>query len=68
MSFLEELRTILGPRGLISSPEGLRTYECDGLTNFRAVPLAVALPTSAEQVQAVLRVCKEMNKECQVGG
>src|SRR6266404_2039407 len=57
MSFLEELRTILGPRGLISTPEGLRTYECDGLTNFRAVPLAVALPTSTEQVQGVLRIC-----------
>src|SRR5258708_16917173 len=57
MSFLEELRTILGPRGLISTPEGLRTYECDGLTNFRALPLAVALPTSTEQVQGVLRIC-----------
>src|SRR6202163_3870559 len=57
MSFLDELRDILGPRGLISSPEEARTYECDGLTNFRVMPLAVVLPTSTEQVQAVVRIC-----------
>jgi len=54
---LEELRGILGPHGLISSPEEIKTYECDGLTNFRVVPTAVVLPDSAEQVQAVVRVC-----------
>ena len=54
---LEELRGILGPHGLISSSEELRTYECDGLTNFRVIPTAVVLPDSTEQVQAVLRVC-----------
>jgi glycolate oxidase len=54
---LEELRGILGPSGLISSPEELQTYECDGLTNFRLAPQAVALPDTAEQVQAVVRVC-----------
>src|ERR1700681_2071069 len=57
MSFLDELRDILGPRGLITSPEEARTYECDGLTNFRVMPLAVVLPTSAEEVQAVVRIC-----------
>ena len=54
---LEELRGILGPYGLISSSEELRTYECDGLTNFRVVPSAVVLPDSTEQVQAVVRLC-----------
>jgi glycolate oxidase len=54
---LEELRTIVGGRGLISSPEELHTYECDGLTNFRVMPRAVLLPNSAEQVQAIVRVC-----------
>ena len=57
MSFLDELRAILGPQGLVSSPGELRTYDCDALTNFRTTPLAVALPTSTEQVQAVLRIC-----------
>src|SRR6266567_3459664 len=54
---LQELRSIVGERGLISSPEGLHTYECDGLTNFRVMPRAVLLPTSTEQVQAIVRLC-----------
>src|SRR5712691_9527465 len=54
---LQELRSIVGERGLITSPEELNTYECDGLTNFRVLPRAVLLPTSTEQVQAILRVC-----------
>jgi len=54
---LDELRGIVGPSGLITAPEELHTYECDGLTNFRALPSAVVLPTSAEQVQALVRVC-----------
>src|SRR6266581_221523 len=54
---LAELRSIVGERGLISSPEGLHTYECDGLTNFRVMPRAVLLPTSTEQVQAIVRLC-----------
>src|SRR6185312_4765331 len=57
MSFLDELRSVLGPDGLISTSEEVRTYECDGLTNFRVKPVAVVLPTSTEQVQAVLRIC-----------
>ena len=57
LATLEELRQILGPHGLISSSEELRTYECDGLTNFRVIPSAVVLPDSTEQVQAVVRVC-----------
>jgi len=55
--FLDELRAIVDGRGLISSPEELHTYECDGLTNFRVMPRAVLLPTSAGQVQAIVQVC-----------
>jgi len=52
-----ELRAILGPQGLVSSPDELRTYESDALTNFRVMPQAVCLPTSTAQVQAILRIC-----------
>src|ERR1700719_641394 len=55
--FLDELRTVVGASGLISSPEELHTYECDGLTNFRVMPLAVLLPSDTQQVQAIVRVC-----------
>jgi glycolate dehydrogenase FAD-linked subunit len=54
---LDELRAVAGSRGLISSPEELHTYECDGLTNFRVMPRAVLLPNSTEQVQAIVRIC-----------
>jgi glycolate oxidase len=54
---LQELRAIVGNRGLISSPEELHTYECDGLTNFRVMPLAVVLPADTQQVQAIVRIC-----------
>ena len=54
---LDELRAIVDGRGLISSPEELHTYECDGLTNLRLLPRAVLLPTSTDQVQAIVRIC-----------
>src|SRR5260370_26849035 len=54
---LDELRGIVGDRGLICSPEELHTYECDGLTNFRVMPRAVLLPNSTEKVQAIVRIC-----------
>ena len=54
---VQELRAIVGPRGLITSAEELHTYECDALTNFRAMPLGVLLPESTAQVQSILRVC-----------
>ena len=57
VAILSEFRAIVGDRGLISSPEELHTYECDGLTNIRVLPLAVLLPTSTEQVQSIVRIC-----------
>src|SRR5258708_23928472 len=53
---LDELRAIVGERGLISSPEELHTYECDGWTNFRVMSSAVLLPNSTDQVQQIVRI------------
>ena len=54
---LGELSQAVAPGGFISSPEELRTYECDGLTNFREMPGAVLLPETTEEVQAIVCVC-----------
>jgi glycolate oxidase len=54
---VQEFRNVVGDRGIITSPEELHTYECDGLTNFRVLPLAVLLPSETAQVQAVVRIC-----------
>ena len=55
--FLQELRRVVGDAGLILHPDELRTYECDGLTNFRVVPMAVVLPSERDQVAQVVKVC-----------
>src|SRR6201995_4865204 len=54
---LAELRNAVGDRGLIQEPNQLQTYECDGLTNFRALPGAVVLPRTTAEVQAAVHVC-----------
>ena len=55
---LDELRRILPqPGALLSTEEELRPYECDGLTAYRRLPGAVALPQTVAQVQAILQAC-----------
>src|SRR5581483_5687392 len=44
---------------VITEPEQLRTYECDGLTGRRVVPALVALPATTAEVQTVVRICNE---------
>ena len=54
---VSEFRSIVGDAGLVVEPEQLRTYECDGLTLLRVVPDLVLLPSSAQEVQQVVKVC-----------
>jgi glycolate oxidase len=58
-AFLEKLQRIVGPGGLLVQASDLRTYECDGLTNFRVLPAAVVLPSEGKQVPAILAACHE---------
>jgi glycolate oxidase len=57
VSFADEIRAAVPAGAVISEPEQLRTYECDGLTGRRVVPSLVVLPETTEQVQAVVRAC-----------
>jgi glycolate oxidase len=41
--------------------EELRPYECDGLTAFRQIPLAVVLPRSEEQVRKIISICHRLD-------
>ncbi|MCA3342503.1 MAG: FAD-binding protein, partial [Roseomonas sp.] len=45
--------------GVIAEGIRLKPYETDGLAAYRQMPLAVVLPSSTEQVAAVLRYCHE---------
>jgi glycolate oxidase len=56
---IDELRKACGDDNVVTHPHQLRTYESDGLLRYRVTPRAVALPGSAEEVQAVLRACHE---------
>ncbi|HET7368408.1 MAG TPA: FAD-linked oxidase C-terminal domain-containing protein [Gaiella sp.] len=55
--FVDELEDALGAGFVITEPEQLATYDCDGLTGWRARPACVVLPGSTAEVQAVLRLC-----------
>jgi glycolate oxidase len=57
--FLGLLQRHFPADALLSEPEDLRPYECDGLSIYRELPWLVALPETVEQVQAVLRLCHE---------
>lgn len=56
---LHRLASLLPPGRLLAQPEQLAAYESDGLTAFRATPLAVVMPQSADEVIALVRFCHE---------
>ena len=54
------LRARLPDGVVLSDPEDTRPYECDGLAAYRQLPMVVTLPTSEEQVLAILDTCREL--------
>jgi glycolate oxidase len=52
-----ELRSVVGDEWVYTQEHQLRTYESDGLLQYRGIPAAAVLPGSAEEVQAVVRAC-----------
>ena len=54
------LRGILPADCVVNDRDGLRAFDSDGLTAYRALPLVVALPEDSAQVAAVLAACHEM--------
>ena len=56
-AFVDALRRVVGRDGVFSEPLEMLTYECDALTHLRTSPLAVVLPSSAADVQEVVRLC-----------
>jgi glycolate oxidase len=52
-----QLASVLPAEALLTSAEETRPYESDGLTMYREVPAAVAIPEDEAQLIAVLRRC-----------
>ncbi|MFN3984434.1 MAG: FAD-linked oxidase C-terminal domain-containing protein [Rhodocyclaceae bacterium] len=58
VALIEALSRMLQPGELLYDAEDLRPYECDGLTMYRQLPLAVVLPSTEAQVVDVLKLCR----------
>lgn len=57
--FVQQCQVLLGPDNVIVDPALLRVYECDALSAYRQIPDLVVLPENVEQVQAVLKLCRQ---------
>lgn len=44
---------------IISDEQGMRPFECDGLTAIREQPWLVVLPETEAQVQEIVRICQQ---------
>lgn len=53
---ITKLRAILPPHALLTEKEDLLPYECDGLSAYRELPMLAVLPSTVEEVQAIMRV------------
>lgn len=53
---LAELRQVVGDAGLLSQPDELRVYECDGFSVAKGMPTAVVFPTTTQQVAQCVRI------------
>src|SRR5881397_1827383 len=55
-ALVEELRDIVGDENVLSEPDELLVYECDGLPQHKHPPRAVVFPTSTEDTSEVIKV------------
>jgi glycolate oxidase len=53
------LRGLLPENAVIAEPIRVKPYETDGLAAYRQPPLAVVLPSTTEEVAAVMRFCHQ---------
>jgi glycolate dehydrogenase FAD-linked subunit len=54
------LRRLLPSEAVLHAEEDTRSYECDGLSAYRQLPMVVVLPSSEDEVREVLCACREL--------
>ncbi len=59
-SIVAALTAALPPGAVLAEEGDLRPYECDGLSTFRELPVAVVLPSTERAVAATLGVCARL--------
>jgi glycolate oxidase len=60
-AIVERLADLLPAHCLLHRTEDTRPYECDALSAYRQLPVAVALPANEQQVQDILKACCELD-------
>ncbi|MEP6463955.1 MAG: FAD-linked oxidase C-terminal domain-containing protein [Frankiaceae bacterium] len=55
----EALRAAIGPERVLTDRLQCKTYECDGLSHYKATPAVVVLAETAEHVRVAVRLCFE---------
>ncbi len=58
---IERFRAIVGDEGMLCEASDLLVYECDGYVVEKNVPDVVLLPTTREQVVAIVKTCNEFD-------
>src|SRR5438309_1344655 len=56
---IQGLREIVGDENVLSEPDELLVYECDGLPQHKHPPRAVVFPNSTEEISEVLELLHE---------
>jgi len=53
----QQFAAIVGKTGVVSTPEELIVFECDGLASYRNRPSLVVLPKTTEEVAEIVKIC-----------
>jgi glycolate oxidase len=61
VAVVRRLSEVLPSDAVIHEEREVKAYECDALTAYKCPPLAAVLPSTTEQVAAVLKICHEEN-------
>ena len=56
---MTRLASVVVKDALITDEAERRAYECDALTAYRCLPMAVVLPASTQEVADIMRICHE---------
>ena len=60
-NLVNNLSAIVGRENVLSKPDELLVYECDGLPQHKHRPRAVVFPSSTEETAAIMRALAEAN-------
>jgi glycolate oxidase len=57
---VNQLQSFLPADAVLYEAEDVRPYECDGLSAYRQLPMAVVLPRTEQQIVKILQLCHAM--------